>query len=116
MTDVAFAPTWQRRPNRRMRLLVLALAVVGLIAASGPYVLVDERDLACPDGQMAVGVGLMAGAYMCVRDNGGTVPVQRVVPIARRYGLYLERLNLRVFEIDRLSDNYLGPGLNVRVR
>jgi len=58
MTDVAFAPTWQRqRPRRPFVILGLGIAVAILAIAAGPSLVVDWGDLNCPEGYGARPVG-----------------------------------------------------------
>jgi len=67
MTDVALAPSWQRgRPPRRLAVLALSVALVVLAFAAGPRLIVDYRDLNCPEGYVARPVSI---AYWAVHAS-----------------------------------------------
>jgi hypothetical protein len=108
MTDVAFAPQWQRSRRGRVPLVLLAAVLGALAIAARPSVVIDERDLTCPSGMVAVPAGPAYWAQQCLPDNGAGWT--RTVPIARRYGLYLNGFGVRIFEVDRLGGVILGPG------
>jgi hypothetical protein len=107
MTDVAFAPTWQRAPDRRVLLLTILFALVLLGWASGPRLVVDYRDLRCPPGSVVAYVGPAAWTLGCVAAS--EFPGETSAPISRSVVLSLDNVGLRVFAFDFLGGAYEGP-------
>ncbi len=116
MTDVALAPSWQRgRPPRRLAVLALSVALVVLAFAAGPRLIVDYRDLNCPEGYVARPVSIAYWAVQCEPDRGA-VSGPRSVAISREVGLFMTNANVRVFDVDFIAGNVLGPAVNVPIR
>jgi hypothetical protein len=107
MTDVAFAPTWQRAPSRRPFVLALLFALVTVGYASGPRLIVDYRDLRCPPGSVVRGVGPAYWALTCAPAGEHIGPTS--APISRSVALSLNNAGVRVFAFDLLGGVYEGP-------
>jgi hypothetical protein len=107
MSDVAFAPMWQRAPDRRVLRLTLLLAFVLLGWASGPHLVVDYRDLRCPPGSVVAYVSPASWTLGCVPAH--EFPGQTSAPISRSVVLSLDNIGLRVFALDFLGGAYEGP-------
>ena len=106
MTEVAFTPTWQRAPNRRVLVIALLFALVLLGVASGPRLIVDYRDLRCPAGSVVAHVGPAYWALACVPARES--PGETSAPISRSIVLSLNNAGLRVFAFDFLGGVYEG--------
>ena len=107
MTHVAFAPTWQPVPNRRVLVIATLFALVLLGVASGPRLIVDFRDLRCPPGNVIAYVGPAYWTLACVPAN--EFPGETSAPISRSVVLSLNNVGLRVFAFDFLGGVYEGP-------
>jgi hypothetical protein len=107
MTEVAFAPTWQRAPNRRVLVIAVLFALVLLGVASGPRLIVDFRDLRCPPGSVVAYVGPAYWTLACVPAS--EFPGETSSPISRSIVLSLNNAGVRVFAFDFLGGVYEGP-------
>ena len=107
MSEVAFAPTWQRAPNRRVLVSGLLVALLLLGWASGPRLIVDFRDLRCAPGNVVAFVGPASWTLACV--PAGDFPGETSAPVSRSVVLALNNAGLRIFAFDFLGGVYEGP-------
>jgi hypothetical protein len=86
--------------------LVVALLLLGF--AVGLHPIVEYRDLTCRAGAEARYVSV---AYWAVRCEPNEASVNATtLPTSRYIGLFLTRVDFRVFEMDFLAGNFRGPG------
>ena len=74
------------------------------------------RDFSCPSGYRERGVGLTDNTLTCepnAADAPPLPPEQRYGSRQREIGLYLARVNVRVFDVDLLGDDPHWLGWNV---
>src|SRR5687767_2867867 len=108
-----------RRMPRLLRSVAIALLViVAFSLMTGARVISAYRELRCEPGYWPRGMTLMSGIYRCEpRPVNPPEPVElpQVAVAQDEFGLYLTRLQVRVFYIDFVGGTYHGPAFGVRL-
>jgi hypothetical protein len=105
------------RVSRIFRSLIVALvglAVFGFAAGARPVF--AYRELDCGPGNYAQPASILAGVYQCLPRAGAPSwlpPPPQVVTTRDEVGLYLTRLQVRVFHVDFVEGTQYGPALGV---
>ncbi len=97
--------------GRGARVLAIVLGLLLLGFALGLHPVVEHHDLTCPPGTVARYVSVAYWAVQCEPSEGSSQAT--TVPTSRYIGLFLTNVNIRVFDMDFLADNFNGPGMNV---
>jgi len=103
--------------TRVLRSFAFALALVAAFAfLVGARPVFAYRELQCEVGHFPRAKGLASGVYVC-EPRPPSLPPSVEVPVTIRdeVGLYLTRLDVRVFHIDFVAGTWHGPALGVRL-
>jgi len=105
--------------TRVLRSFAVALALVvafALLVGARPVFAYEE--LRCEEGHFPRPMGLAGGVYQCEQrplSLPPSVELREVVTVRDEVGLYLTRLDVRVFHIDFVAGTRHGPALGVRL-
>jgi hypothetical protein len=92
-------------PLARAALIVLAALLLGF--ALGLHPVAEFNDMACPTGTVVRYVGVAYWAVTCEASDPSAPATS--VPTSRYIGLFLTTVNVRVFDMDFIADNFHGP-------
>ena len=98
------------RPPRSRFVAALAAAIV-LGVLLGVRLVVDYDDLTCPAGTAVRYHSVASWTAYCAPVEGAGGPT--IVPIRRYVGLFLQNVDVRLFDAD--FDNIHGPAFGVRL-
>ena len=99
------------KKGRCPRVVAIVVGLLLLGFALGLHPVVEYHDLTCPPGTVARYVSVAYWAVQCEPSEGSSQAT--TVPTSRYIGLFLTNVNIRVFDMDFLADNFHGPGMNV---
>ncbi len=91
--------------------VVVVLAALLLGFALGVHPVAEFNDLACPQGTLVRYLGVAYWAVTCEASDPSAPATS--VATSRYIGLFLTRVNVRVFDMDFIADNFDGPARNV---
>ena len=103
--EVAFWPARHRTPQRRV-LVIFAFALITLGVVTNARLVVDSSDVICGPGTALRPLDAPIDAFVCAPDPSATTTTR--VPGRRYVALFLERVDVRVFEFDFQAGVYYG--------
>ena len=106
--------------RRRVQRWTRLARILGVLVLAAYFVgfkpVFDVSEVRCPAGYIKQGIGLQDYSYWCIPPGGAAELDRRTLPMGsqrRQIGLYFANLDVRVFDFDGVSGNYLWFARNV---
>ncbi len=104
---------------RLLRSVAIALLiVVALSLITGARPVSAYREMRCEPGYFPRSITLVSGVYVCEPrpvNRPGPIELPETVTVQDEVGLYLTRLQIRVFHFNFVAGTYHGPAFGVRL-